>query len=485
MQASRDMVSVGIDVGTTTTQVVLSRLTVRNSRRLGLVPRLEVDTRAVLHRSHAHRTPLLAPDEVDVEALTRIIDGEYAAAGIRPAEVETGAVIITGETARAHNAEAILHGVSGLAGDFVVTVAGPNLEAQIAGRGSGAAQSSAEHFSTVVNVDVGGGSSNAAVFRSGVHVASAATMVGGRQVTVDRATGLVTHLAPSGRVLVEELGIDLAVGRPASVAALRRLTDAMATLVVDLVLGVQGTLGARLALTPPLPRLEHLGAVFLSGGVGRSYYDEDPAETLDEITVYDDCGPLLARSLREEPRLRSLPVSRPAETLRATVLGAASQTVTLSGSTIWADEGVLPLRNLPVVQPAMAHEVPSADVFAESLVAAAGRWDRGDDHSVALALELPATLDYAALSRLAQGVVTYNRGQTPGSATTTTSPVVLVTERDYAQALGQTIKGFAPSLPLVAIDQIGLGEGDFIDIGEPMLDGRVVPVSVKTLVFYQ
>jgi ethanolamine utilization protein EutA len=173
-------------------------------------------------------------------------------------------------------------------------------------------------------------------------------------------------------------------------------------------------------------------------------------------------------------------VRQPEETLRATVLGAASQTVTLSGSTIWADPDLLPLRNLPVVEPDLPADIPAAATVAGSLDSAVQRWDRGDDRSVALALELPERLDYSALSRLADGVVAYS-----GRPNAQPDPVVLVTERDYAQALGQTIKHAAPSLPLVAIDQIGLGEGDFIDIGEPLMDGRVVPVSVKTLVFYR
>ncbi|GAB2859305.1 ethanolamine ammonia-lyase reactivating factor EutA [Nocardioides pacificus] len=484
MHGSREMLSVGIDVGTTTTQVVLSQLTVRNSRRLGLVPRLEVDTRAVLYQSPVHATPLASPDEVDVVRLTELVEREYAAAGVGPADVETGAVIITGETARTRNAEAILNGLSGLAGDFVVTVAGPNLEAQIAGRGSGAAQYSSERYTTVVNVDVGGGSSNAAVFRAGAHVASAAIMVGGRQLTLDRASGIVTHLGPSGRAIVEELGIDLVEGQRASVPALRQLTDAMADLIVDLVLGEHRALADRLSLTPPLPRIDNVTAVFLSGGVGRSFYDEDPAEGLEQISAYGDCGPLLARSLREDVRLRRLNVVRPPETLRATVLGAASQTVTLSGSTIWAEPDLLPLRDLPVIQPVLGAgdgvAMPAPAVLAEALRAAVQRWDRGAETGIALALDLPGDLDYPALSRLAEGVVAY-----VGATHREQSPVVLVTERDYAQALGQTIKGLAPQLPLVAIDQIGLGEGDFIDIGEPVVDGRVVPVSVKTLVFYQ
>lgn len=480
MSGSREMLSVGIDVGTTTTQVVISRLTVRNSRRLGLVPRLEVDTRAVLYQSPAYSTPLLTPDEVDVDELIRIIRREYESAGVTADDIETGAVIVTGETARSRNAEAILVNAAGLAGDFVVTVAGPNVEAQIAGRGSGAAAYSAERYTTVVNVDIGGGSSNAAVFRSGAHVASAAIMVGGRQAVVEPGSGIVTRLAPSGRAIVEELGIDLAEGRRADVASLRRLTDAMADLIVDLAVGEHRDLADRISLTPPLPHVDNVTAVFLSGGVGRAYYDEDPAEEIDQIAAFHDVGPLLARSLRENVRLRALPVVRPAETLRATVLGAASQTVTLSGSTIWADPGLLPLRNLPVVEPVLTESLPTAAGLAQSLETAVLRWDQENDRKVALVLDLPPQLDYPSLTQVAQGVAAYSEQGGDGN-----SPVVLVTERDYAQSLGQTIKGFAPGLPLVVIDQIGLGEGDFIDIGEPLLDGRVVPVSVKTLVFYQ
>ena len=138
--------SVGIDVGTTTTQLVLSRLTVRNKRRFGLVPRLDVDSAQVLFTSEPKETPLTSPDEVDVDTLLSLVKAEYEHAGIPTQQVETGAVIITGETARTRNAESILNGLSGLAGDFVVTVAGPNVESQIAGRGSGAAAWSAERF---------------------------------------------------------------------------------------------------------------------------------------------------------------------------------------------------------------------------------------------------------------------------------------------------------------------------------------------------
>lgn len=482
---SRDMLSVGIDVGTTTTQLVLSELTVTNQARMGLMPRLEIVTRKVLYQSEPHLTPLVSADEVDVARLLELIRFEYSKAGVDPSQIETGAVIITGETARTRNAEAILDGLGKMAGEFVVTVAGPNLEAQIAGRGSGAAQWSAAHFASVVNVDIGGGSANAALFRSGHHIASAASMVGGRQALIDPVTGLLTHLGPSGRAIVKALGIDLHVGRPARLAELRRFTDAMAEIVVDLCLGQTSALGDQVALSPPLAVTGHVSVYFISGGVGLSYYENAPADTIAQIARWGDVGPLLARSLRESPRWTSLNVECPAQTLRATVLGAASQQVTLSGSTIWAEESHLPLRNAPVIEPHLRQRVPGLDdppAIARALGEAVERWDRGADHDgdFAISLDLPQRLNYAQLTALAEGTVAFAERNLPAGR-----PLVLVIEADYAQVLGQTIKQRLADLPLVVVDQIHLGEGDFIDIGEPLFDGRVVPVSVKTLVFYQ
>ncbi|MBB1508863.1 ethanolamine ammonia-lyase reactivating factor EutA [Tessaracoccus sp. MC1756] len=482
---SRDMLSVGIDVGTTTSQLVLSELTVSNQARAGLVPRLDIDARRVLYQSEPHLTPLHTADEVDVERLVELIRAEYRRAGVEPSQVETGAVIITGETARARNAEEILRGLGDLAGEFVVTVAGPNLESQIAGRGSGAAQWSAANYATVINVDIGGGSSNAALFRSGGHVASAASMVGGRQAVLDASSGVLTHLAPIGRMLTRELGLDLREGSVPRLEELRRLTDAMAEIIVELCLGETSPLAAEAALSPPLAVDGSVGAYFVSGGVGALYYDKAPARTLSEVIRWGDVGPLLADSLRRNARWSALRVEQPEQTLRATVLGAASQQVTLSGSTIWAEDSHLPLRNAPVIEPRLQDSVPGLDdgpAIAEALGVAVERWDRGDgaEGDFAVSLDLPQRLTYPQVTALARGICSFAvRHLPPGR------PLVLVTEADYAQVLGQTIKQDLPEVPLIVVDQIHLGEGDFIDIGEPLFDGRVVPVSVKTLIFYQ
>jgi ethanolamine utilization protein EutA len=187
--------------------------------------------------------------------------------------------------------------------------------------------------------------------------------------------------------------------------------------------------------------------------------------------------------------LNSYRVVPPAETLRATVLGASTQTVTLSGSTIWAEREILPLKNVPVIRPVLAASTagfaaPLSAVLepasvARSISEAVTRWDVNlATDPFAVALELNQSLDYEALVQLANGLKEFSESM-PGDR-----PLIVIIERDYAQALGQTVKGLAPSRALLVIDQVGLSEGDYIDIGTPLMDGRVVPLSVKTLIFY-
>ena len=472
----REVMSVGIDVGTTTTQVVFSRLVLHDVARPGQVPRIQVDEKSVVHRGEAHQTPLTAPDIVDAEALAARVRSEYDAAGVSPDSIETGAVIITGETARTKNADAILHALSENAGDFVVTIAGPNAEAQIAGRGSGVARWSTDHYEQVTSIDIGGGTSNAAVFKVGRHLCSSGLAVGGRQVEIDEA-GTVLRIAPPGRTIVEDLGLSLQEGRIATLSELRAFCDVMADLIVDLGTGQEVRVGRSLQLTPPLTGTDASSSVFLTGGIGACYYARLPVTTIGEVARYGDVGPLLADSLHRNDRLGRLTVRQPPETLRATVLGAAGQTVTLSGSTIWADRDLLPLRNLPVLRPALPGRGGGLP-FAGAVKEAMARWDLDEDAEAAIVVDLPTEMGFPALQAVAAEIVAFH------DAGHRERPLVLVLQQDYAQVLGQTIQGIRPGVPLLVIDQVGLGEGDFIDIGLPVLDGRAVPLSIKTLVFY-
>ena len=142
-------------VGTATTQLVFSRLTVKNEAAAFRVPQYAISEKEIIYRSKIHFTPLISQTVIDAQGVKKIVDEEYAAAKIHKSDVQTGAVIITGETAQKENAREVLHALSGYAGDFVVATAGPALESVLAGKGSGAAAYSQEHQCSVVNLDIG------------------------------------------------------------------------------------------------------------------------------------------------------------------------------------------------------------------------------------------------------------------------------------------------------------------------------------------
>lgn len=478
MSESRDLLSVGVDVGTTTTQIIFSRLNLQDVSRPGQIPRIDITDRKVLYQSPIVFTPLIDFDTIDADKLNEIVRREYAAAGVDPSQVETGAVIITGETAKKKNADEILRALSGLAGEFVVSVAGPNVESLIAGKGAGAAQYSQKNYATVTNVDIGGGSANSATFRTGNLIGAAAMNYGGRILEVENSTGRVRHIADPAKHILNDINLNLQVGDSPSLDDLRRFTDRMADMTVELIEGTSSPLAQKIYLTPPVGASGKGSVLMFSGGIGHYYYNPIPTNSVSDVTRHDDVGPLLAESLRKHAVLNTYTIVPPAETVRATVLGASTQTVTLSGSTIWAEREILPLKNVPVTRPSLPASLDPASI-SRSVSEAVSRWDVNlATDPFAVALELDRSLDYESLTQLANGLKDF------ADTMPSDRPLIAIIERDYAQALGQTLKGLAPSRALLVIDQVGLSEGDYIDIGTPLMDGRVVPLSVKTLIFY-
>jgi ethanolamine utilization protein EutA len=477
MADSRSLLSVGLDVGTTTTQIVFSRIYLRNIAPSSQVPRIGIGDRDILYQSQIYFTPLATRDRVDVRALEQIVNREYQRAGFSPAQIETGAVIVTGEIAKKENAAEILQSLGKYAGEFVVTVAGPRLEAQMAGRGSGAAAWSREHYARVTNVDIGGGTANSAVFELGNTLAAAAMNVGGRIIEIDRATMQIRHIADPARKIIQHQNLPIAVGARAELGPLREFCNVMAQLTVELIEGRESELAHQVMLTPPMSVSGRNTKLFVSGGVGHYFYHPPETVTLESVTVHDDIGPLFGVALRENAVLRQMEAVEPPETIRATVIGASSQTVTLSGSTIWAEKQILPIKNVPVVRPYLGSTGNIPDAVRDAM--ARMEIDPRTENA-AIALDIHGALDFVQLQNLAQGLAEYATRELAPER-----PLILILGRDYAQSLGQAIKALIPHRALLSIDQVGLDEGDYIDIGLPMMDGRVVPLSVKTLVFYR
>lgn len=470
------IVSVGIDIGTTTTQVVFSRLFLVNTAGYFAVPSIEIVEQQSLYRGAPNATPLKNEQEIDAERVRALVENEYLTAGMRPDNVATGAVIITGETAKKSNAAALLSALSALAGDFVVETAGPDLEAVIAGKGSGAAAYSKRNRCRVLNIDIGGGTSNAALFDGGEPVSTGCIEVGGHHVQTD-LDGRVLHLTQEARRICAARGISLRPGER-NPGELTMFAAAQAELLEMLAgLRPKDALYGEL-VTPGSAALDILGGyddVCLSGGVSDAAFG---AFASGNDFRFGDTGILLGRQIASGALLRSHPVVRPDETIRATVIGAGAHTLLVSGSTIDAAERSLPQRNVPVLRLSETEvgALVSGDASGLERRLRALLAQRNEDRA-AIALSGERDPSYATIRALATAIA--------GAADRVLSedqPLIVVLEQDMAKALGQVLRQ-CTRRPVIAIDRVSARENDRIDIGALRMNGRVAPVVVKTLVF--
>jgi ethanolamine utilization protein EutA len=464
-----ELTTVGIDIGSSTSHLMFSRLHLRRMG-LGLSSRYIVVRRVALARPPIRFTPYAADGTIDARGVRVIVDDAFRAAGLTPKEIDTGAVILTGVAAERVNARAIADLFAETSGRFVCATAGHRLEAVLAAHGAGAVEISREREAVVLHVDVGGGTSKLAVIRSGVVAEVAAIAVGARLVAFD-SDGVVVRLEDAAIAIAGSLGLHLRLGEALPASGRRALTAALAGALGEAMSGeTLSPLAADLMLTEPLMSPPRAELVTFSGGVSEFIYGEEDQDFGD-----------LARDLGRElaPMTKG---ARPAELIRATAIGVSQFTIQVSGDTLFLSRpALLPLRNLPVVHAALPdHAEPHPDAVASAIQAGFRRLDLVEgSQPVAVVLDWHGAPAYRNLRALAEGIqAALPVGMGLGL------PLVLVFTQDVARLMGGLLRDeLAVTQDIVAIDGVELRELDFIDIGQ-LVDGRrVVPVVVKSLVF--
>jgi len=460
------LTSVGVDIGSSTSHLLFSRLELeRQDTRYVTVKR------EVLYQSDILFTPYRGESEtIDELALGAFIGHQYAAAGIERDRVDTGALILTGVALLRDNARAIGELFAAEAGRFVAVSAGDNLEATMAAHGSGAVRVS-ETCGAVINVDIGGGTTKVVICRHGRTTELMAMDVGARLIAFDER-GRLTRLEPAGIALAQRLGLGLALGEAVTEADQRRLAATM----VDELLTALCAGDSHLLRTQPLRDCSGIAAVTFSGGVSEFIYQR-AGET------FGDLGALLAEELRRRANELPAPIAEAPGGIRATVIGASQYTIQVSGSTIFLSPlDVVPVRNVPVVMPDFPWH--AADFHAEIVGRAIGdalrRFDlEGGTGAVAIAARWEGSATYRRIGAFCAGAV-----QALNVHVQQGHPLILVFDSDIGGLLGLHLREeLELDLPIISIDGLELREFDYIDIGKLIPTSGAVPVVIKSLVF--
>jgi len=468
-----EILSVGVDVGSSTSHLVFSNLLLKRDER-SVSRRFNIAQRNIVYEGRIINTPLLGDDTLDIDKLTDFFKQEYNRAGIDPADIQTGAVILTGESAKKQNAKQIAESLSSDAGKFVAATAGPNFESLIAAMGSGAVARSKLHRNTILSCDIGGGTANMAISKNGKTISTSCVSVGGRLLGVN-ADGKIWRIDEPAIKVMRHLGLNYRVGDQISKADLEKIADTLAEILIEVITGAaKSSLTRQLMLTDDLNFPDRIDEYSFSGGVAELMYGQ--------FGNFDDIGPILAAKINSSLSALPAPVIEPTSKIRATVIGAGAYSLSISGSSCFMDNKIsFPIRNVPVIRVDIDSAKLSAEHITAQINASFQRFDldEGDD-IVALYFKDPVRASYPQLELFAKSI----EAALPHSIHNKL-PIILIFETDIACSVGSVMRRETDlKTNLLSLDELTLKEGDWIDVGEPLIAGQVFPVTVKSLVFY-
>lgn len=471
------LTSVGIDIGSSGTQVIFSKI---HLRRLAedLTSRYYVVSRDTLFLSPVSLTPYSSETRIDDGALRKIVEDAYQAAGVSPQEIDAGAVILTGEALRRENAQGISAMLSEAGGDFVCATAGHHMESMLAAYGSGAAQASLELGKRVLNIDIGGGTTKLGLVERGQCIMTAAFHVGGRLQVVDE-NFRITRLDPAGKHHAKRAGFDWSLGDTVTSADLDKVADIMAeTLVAALTKRPMPHDVEHLYLTDPIMDFGDIGGMMFSGGVAEYVYEREPRD-------FGDMGKRLGTAIARKIKTGRFPwpLLPARECIRATALGASEYSVQLSGNTSYISNpgGLLPRRNLQVIQPPFEFDDEiDAEALGKAIISHRKAFEVEDSNiDIALAFHWKGMPAFDRIFATAKGIAIGMRDHIEAK-----KRLYIMLDGDIAQTLGAVLREDCDVMSeILVIDGVMLMDFDYIDLGKVRIPSYTVPVTIKSLVF--
>lgn len=473
-QETVELTTAGIDIGSSTSHLLFAKIRLQRSTQ-SLSSRFVVTRREVIHRSPIMLTPFLGDGTIDITMLEDFIHKSYQQAGFTRSDIDSGAVILTGEAIKRKNARAIADLFAEEAGKFVCATAGHKLECTLAAHGSGAVALSKEKNICILHVDIGGGTTKLALIDKGKVLSVCAFAVGGRLLAKDE-NGTWSRVDDSAHLVAKELELPVDAESLNNIDIREKIVGRLVDVVIDFIKsGATDNLGKALQLTEDLERQVEPQGLTFSGGVSEYLLH-------GEVKEFGDIAPALVSNLNNQLKKNiDLEILDPGQGIRATVIGASQFTVQVSGKTIYLSHvDILPVHNIPVVQ---LHVDLSDKIDANNISKAIrdgiNRIDKPIDTCIAIAFNWQGDPEYSRLKAMANGI--YSAVTTNGNRN---EPLLLMIDGDIANIMGNMLirENHFPA-KLLSVDGVQLQELDYVDVGELIDPPGVVPVVIKSLLF--
>lgn len=463
------LLTVGIDIGSSTTLFTVSRV------ELALVGSRYVPVeRDVIFASDILLTPYQRSGLIGTDALRRFMEEQLAAARITPGQIDSGAVILTGNALERRNSRLVSEVFADLAGRFVVAAAGDDLEAMLSAFGSGAVSASLALPLPVLHIDVGGGTTKFAWCDNGKVTSTCAIRVGARVVSTDD-DGRVLHVTESGKQILKSLRRTLVRGDVLHEEDRRELAAFVVDRIEDVIAGADTRALRSLMLTAPLALRAKEFHLSFGGGVSEYIYARETGD-------FGDLGPWIGDLLRRRILDAGRGLVETSRGIRSTVTGASQFTVQVTSQTVHiSSEAVLPLRNIPiaVIDVGDLGDQFDSEEMRKAVIAGASAHGATLRQTIGIGLIWAGTASFRRLDAAAAGLVmamvqTWSRN---GLA-------VVVMDADIGGLVGDAVRRHLPTeIELVCVDGIESRHFDHIDIGPVNHATGVLPVVVKSLLF--
>lgn len=457
---------IGFDFGSTTSSAVIASARLRRSA----VGRTELDIESEIFRSEMAFTPVLADGRLDIAELERMLDGWLAAGHVQAAELFGGGALLTGLTAQSDNAPTLVACLRRRLGDALIATADdPCLESWLAFMGSCAALSGQFPDKHIMNLDIGGGTTNLALGRDRQVLRTGCLWLGARHVQVEPGGYRVLRLSSHARELFEHLGLRKGPGDELGPSDVEAIVSTSVAVLEDVCTGATRALPIvnRLQQIPFERPAELTDVVYtFSGGVGELIYRLVRGEPWPKTTHYGDLGIDLAQRIAATPLWAdSLKRYQPDSGGRATVYGLMRHATEISGNTLFlGSRDMLPLADMPILGRLDGAATLGRIREALTLVRQSNRGG-----CLQIRLGHPTTnvvRDFGL--RLADAL--------EQCAFPCAHPLILLVEENVGKTLGHyaTRWGALP-MRLLVVDELPLRAAQYVHIGTPR--GPIVPVS--------